>query len=144
MSRTGRHWWPRIKSGRRDWCSPDTRRTMSWACSARCWKPPGPRSWPPPFEASWRPPPSGRSRRRGADLVGRTVSRGRGGLMDISDLLVQTKERGASDLHLKVGSPPTFRINGTLVRIDGPPLDRDGMHAMLFDILTDEQKAKFE
>jgi twitching motility protein PilT len=64
--------------------------------------------------------------------------------MDISDLLVQTKERGASDLHLKVGSPPTFRINGALVRVDAPPLDRDGMHAILFDILTDDQKARFE
>ena len=64
--------------------------------------------------------------------------------MDISDLLVQTKERGASDLHLKVGSPPTFRINGTLVRIDAPPLDRDEMHALVFGVLTDEQKARFE
>src|SRR5207237_1421238 len=43
-----------------------------------------------------------------------------------------------------VGSPPTFRINGTLVRIDAPPLDRDEMHALVFGVLTDEQKARFE
>ena len=64
--------------------------------------------------------------------------------MEINDLLVQTKARGASDLHLKVGSPPTFRINGTLVRIDAPPLERDEMHALIFGILTDDQKARFE
>jgi twitching motility protein PilT len=64
--------------------------------------------------------------------------------MDITDLLVQTKERGASDLHLTVGSPPTLRINGKLTRLELPALPREEMHRMLFDVLTDEQKAKFE
>jgi twitching motility protein PilT len=64
--------------------------------------------------------------------------------MDIAELLVQTKARGASDLHLKAGSPPTLRINGGLVRLDMPPLDPETMHRMLFEILTDSQKARFE
>lgn len=64
--------------------------------------------------------------------------------MDITDLFVQVKELGASDLHVTVGSPPTLRINGSLVRLDVSPLSRDDTHTMLYDILTDEQKARFE
>ena len=64
--------------------------------------------------------------------------------MDITELLVQTKERNASDLHLVVGSPPTLRINGRLTRLEMPVMGREDIHAMLYDILTDEQKARFE
>jgi twitching motility protein PilT len=64
--------------------------------------------------------------------------------MDITDLLVQTKEQGASDLHLTVGSHPTLRLNGKLTRLDMPLLTREDIHTMLYDILTDEQKARFE
>lgn len=64
--------------------------------------------------------------------------------MDITDLLILTKERKASDLHLTAGAPPTLRINGKMVRLDGTPLTREQLHTMLYDILTDEQKARFE
>ncbi len=64
--------------------------------------------------------------------------------MDITDLLIQTKEQGASDLHLTVGSPPTLRINGKLTRLELPELGREEMHSMIYDILADEQKARFE
>ena len=64
--------------------------------------------------------------------------------MDITDLLILTKERKASDLHLCAGAPPTLRINGRLVRLDGVPLTREEVHTMLYDILADEQKARFE
>jgi twitching motility protein PilT len=64
--------------------------------------------------------------------------------MDITDLLVQTKERNASDLHLTVGSPPTLRLNGRLTRLEMAILTREDIHTMLYDVLTDEQKARFE
>jgi twitching motility protein PilT len=65
--------------------------------------------------------------------------------MGIAELLALTKERGASDLHLKAGSPPALRINGKLVRVEqAPPLSRDEMRAMLYGILTDDQKSRFE
>ena len=64
--------------------------------------------------------------------------------MDITDLLFLTKERNASDLHLAAGAPATLRVNGLLVRVDGVELTRDDVHAMLYDILTDQQKARFE
>ena len=64
--------------------------------------------------------------------------------MDVTDLLILTRERGASDLHLAAGAPPTLRIHGKLVRIEAAPLTREDMHSLLYDILTDEQKARFE
>ncbi len=64
--------------------------------------------------------------------------------MDITELLVLTKQREASDLHLVSGAPPTLRINGRMVRLEGDALGREDLHTMLYDILTDDQKARFE
>ncbi|MDR7418970.1 MAG: type IV pilus twitching motility protein PilT [Armatimonadota bacterium] len=64
--------------------------------------------------------------------------------MDITELLLLTKDRKASDLHLAAGAPPALRINGALIRLEGAPLSRDQMHGLLYDVLTDEQKARFE
>ena len=64
--------------------------------------------------------------------------------MDITELLVMTREREASDLHMTVGNPPTLRIHGKLVRLDYPPLTAASLHEMLYDVLTDEHKARFE
>jgi twitching motility protein PilT len=65
--------------------------------------------------------------------------------VDITELLVLAKDKGASDLHLTVGTPPKLRVHGELVDVPGwPPLSREDVHAMIYDILTDAQKAKFE
>jgi Tfp pilus assembly pilus retraction ATPase PilT len=37
--------------------------------------------------------------------------------MDLADLLIDTRNKGASDLHLTVGSPPAQRINGKIRQI---------------------------
>jgi twitching motility protein PilT len=64
--------------------------------------------------------------------------------VDIADLLIQTKERGGSDLHLSAGSLPLMRLHGELVPIDGHPLARDAVHKMIYEILNDEQRRTFE
>jgi twitching motility protein PilT len=64
--------------------------------------------------------------------------------MDITELMILTRERDASDLHLAVGNPPTLRIHGKLVRLDYPPLTAASLHEMLYDVLTDDHKARFE
>jgi twitching motility protein PilT len=65
--------------------------------------------------------------------------------LDITELLVLAKQKGASDLHLTVGVPPKLRVNGELVDVEGwPALSREDVHGMLYDILTDAQKARFE
>lgn len=65
--------------------------------------------------------------------------------MDIADLLIMCPQMGASDIHLTVGSPPAMRVHGRIQRIDGAePLSREKMRTMLYDILTDQQKSRFE
>jgi len=64
--------------------------------------------------------------------------------MDISELLTFTKNTGASDLHLSAGCEPILRLDGVLMRLDSPPLTKDEIHEMVYDVLTDEQQAIFQ
>jgi len=41
----------------------------------------------------------------------------------ISDLLALAIHTGASDLHLRASEPPLYRVDGRLIRADGPPID---------------------
>jgi len=64
--------------------------------------------------------------------------------MDMITLLRTTMERGASDLHITVDSAPVLRIHGQLQLMDLPPLSTDETKALIYSILTDDQKAIFE
>ncbi len=63
--------------------------------------------------------------------------------MHLDDLLRELVDRGGSDLHLKVGSPPVFRVDGKLVRGEEPPLSAEDTRSLLFSIMTDAQRRKF-
>ncbi len=62
----------------------------------------------------------------------------------INDFLTTMVERGGSDLHLKVGTPPVARLNGRLMPIGKDRLGADDLKQMLYGILTDKQKSHFE
>jgi twitching motility protein PilT len=64
--------------------------------------------------------------------------------MDIADLLIQTKEKNASDLHLSAGSPPMMRLHGDLTPIESAALSREVVHKMIYEILNDDQRRLFE
>ena len=64
--------------------------------------------------------------------------------MNINELLAYTKQQGASDLHLSVGSPPILRRIGTLRKVQGPPLDRDTLRQTIDSILTAEQRKRYD
>jgi len=64
--------------------------------------------------------------------------------MDVADLLVQTKEKGGSDLHLSAGALPLMRLHGSLLPVDNHPLSRDDVHKMIYEILNDDQRRVFE
>lgn len=64
--------------------------------------------------------------------------------MDIASLLAKLKDESGSDLHLSAGVPAMMRIHGRLQSIDEKRLTKEDLHTLLYDILTDEQKAKFE
>jgi twitching motility protein PilT len=51
---------------------------------------------------------------------------------------------GASDLHIKVGVPPTYRINGLLRPVQGEPLTEDEADHFVDPIFPDKLKDRFE
>ncbi len=63
------------------------------------------------------------------------------GLRPLERLLLLTRERGGSDLHLVVGSPPAIRINGRLQRLEGSSLDDDTVRGLLQPILEEKDRA---
>jgi twitching motility protein PilT len=61
--------------------------------------------------------------------------------MDIQELLDLTVKNKASDLHLLVGVPPALRIDGVLRYLaDKGKISSDDMQAMLYQLITPEQK----
>ena len=61
-----------------------------------------------------------------------------------SDLLKFAIERKASDLHISAGEPPMVRIQGDLVRIDHPALMADETHRLIFEVMNDGQRRRFQ
>jgi len=58
--------------------------------------------------------------------------------VDIEGILREGVRRQASDIHLKHGSHPIYRVNGALVRWeDVPQLDRDAMSVLTQALLSD-------
>jgi len=65
--------------------------------------------------------------------------------MDMNELLKLMVNKGASDLHLTVPSPPVFRIDGELIpQRDLPPLTPEGIELALEQVSGQEQRAVFE
>ncbi|MGB7161080.1 MAG: PilT/PilU family type 4a pilus ATPase [Tepidisphaeraceae bacterium] len=66
--------------------------------------------------------------------------------MQTAQLLAQMAELGASDLHLQVGSPPMFRVQGELrqVDVDGTPLTASVVRDLISQITTDPQRERLE
>jgi len=64
--------------------------------------------------------------------------------MDITQLLAQTKQNNASDLHLSPGNPPINRIHGDLKRISDQVLDGETIRQMVYTLMSEHQRATFE
>jgi twitching motility protein PilT len=63
----------------------------------------------------------------------------------IDDLLEQMVARGASDLHLSVGSKPAIRVNGHIERLEEIDVLRpEDTQQLLYQILSSEQQKNFE
>lgn len=65
-------------------------------------------------------------------------------MVDLKELLKLSIDQKASDLHLTEKSPPVLRIDGKLVLTDYPPLTREDLKKIVYGILNDAQKEKFE
>lgn len=64
--------------------------------------------------------------------------------ISIENLLREMIERKASDMHLTVGAPPVFRVDGDILYSSYPKLTPDSVRALVYSVLNDEQKKKFE
>jgi len=62
----------------------------------------------------------------------------------LSDYLVDTLNAGASDLHLTAGVPPMIRTDGRMQALDYPELTPNVTRDVLYEILTNEQRARLE
>ena len=63
---------------------------------------------------------------------------------DIYELLDVCSQRKASDLHLSESEPPTLRIDGRLWRTELPCCTALQLHALIYQLLNDEQQVVFE
>ncbi|MBI2567569.1 MAG: type IV pilus twitching motility protein PilT [Candidatus Schekmanbacteria bacterium] len=65
--------------------------------------------------------------------------------MDINELLRDAAARSSSDVHLKVGSPPVFRIDGQLVpQVDRKRLMQEDTISMAFKLMDNFHKQRFK
>ncbi len=65
--------------------------------------------------------------------------------MELNDILKIAVKASASDIHVKAGLPPTFRIDGALVPLDdAPKISPEEITKIANEIMTPQQKLKFQ
>jgi len=68
------------------------------------------------------------------------------GMFSIIDMLDYFEKKGAmrvSDLHIKVGAAPTYRIDGDLVKLKGPTVTPELAKQLICPLISDENLKKF-
>jgi twitching motility protein PilT len=67
------------------------------------------------------------------------------GKLSITDMLAYFEEKGAmrvSDLHIKIGAPPTYRIDGELVKLKGLNLTPETAKQLIYPLLSERNLQK--
>lgn len=65
--------------------------------------------------------------------------------MELNDVLTVAMKSGASDIHLKAGLPPMFRLNGALMPLkDGKRIAAEEMSRMALSIMNNYQRERFK
>jgi len=64
--------------------------------------------------------------------------------LSLPALLKTMVEQDASDLHVTVGVPPQFRIQGKMVKVKAEALTNAESKDLCYSVLTDSQKSEFE
>src|SRR5919201_508255 len=62
----------------------------------------------------------------------------------LPELLKMLVDMGGSDLHLATDTPPQVRVNGHLQRLPLPALTPSLSKSLVYSVLTDSQKKRFE
>jgi twitching motility protein PilT len=69
------------------------------------------------------------------------------GKFSITDMLAYFERHGAmrvSDLHIKVGAPPTYRIDGSLVKLKGSTVTTQIAKQLIYPLLSEKNLHTFE
>ena len=69
------------------------------------------------------------------------------GKWSILDMLAYFEEKGAmrvSDLHIKIGAPPVYRIDGDLVKLKGLTVTEEIAKQLIYPLLSDENLSKLQ
>jgi twitching motility protein PilU len=64
--------------------------------------------------------------------------------MDISKLLQLMVDKGASDLFLTAGIPPSIKLNGKVVPVTNTPLTPELTREVVFGLMNDKQREEFQ
>src|SRR3982750_4775721 len=67
-----------------------------------------------------------------------------GNIIDMAELLKLMVDEAASDLHLTIGAPPMLRVDGLVVPTQYPKLSAEICQRLVYSLLTDTQKQRFE
>jgi twitching motility protein PilT len=65
-------------------------------------------------------------------------------MVTLPDLLKTTVEMEGSDLHITTATPPQIRVHGKLQRLPMPDLNAADTKQLIYSVLTDAQKKRFE
>src|SRR6202051_2274563 len=65
-------------------------------------------------------------------------------MASLPDLLKTVVEMDGSDLHIATNTPPQIRVNGHLQRLQGPDMQPAETKQLVYSVLTDAQKKRFE
>jgi len=71
-----------------------------------------------------------------------TAEQGDFSILDMLNYFVRHGAMRVSDLHLKVGAPPAYRIDGELVKLKGPNLTPDMAKQLLYPLMRVETRQK--
>ncbi|HOE27683.1 MAG: type IV pilus twitching motility protein PilT [Candidatus Aureabacteria bacterium] len=63
-------------------------------------------------------------------------------MVEMKELLERTVAEGASDLHICVGCPPTIRLHGGLIPLEGPPLGPVDTERLVKGVTSDQNQEK--
>ncbi len=69
------------------------------------------------------------------------------GPLSIYDLLMYFEKKGVmrvSDLHIKVGTPPAYRIDGDITYLEGPPVTPEVAQKLILPLLSDDNIRKYQ
>jgi len=65
-------------------------------------------------------------------------------MVTMSELFLLMHEKNASDLHITVGAPPVLRVDGELTHTPFERITADIAQNLIFSLMTDAQRQKFE